>query len=72
MSQSIILFRQFLFLFCWLSSLQRIWEMFLENSLCFPNVNFTNLANYWDFFNFKFFFGNVLLRSKLSNTNECD
>jgi hypothetical protein len=77
MSQSIILFRRFyfiLFYFIFVGCLlyKEFCKFFLEKSLCFPHVNFTNLANYWEFFNFQNFFGNVLLRGKLSNTNECD
>jgi len=53
MSQSIICSDNFILFLLVVFSTKKIWEIFLEESLCFPHVNFTNLANYWDFFNFQ-------------------
>jgi hypothetical protein len=53
MSQSIILFRQFYFIFGGRLLYKEFVEKNLEKSLCFLGVHFTNLANYWDFKKFQ-------------------
>jgi len=39
----------FIFIFVGRLLYKEFGKKILEKSLCFPGVNFTNLANYWDF-----------------------